>query len=244
MEAEGTWLIAVSGGVDSRFLAHVAAVWNIPARLVLFTDRHFPRFGLDEARAWLARQPLVWSEEQLGVFDQALTTNPKDRCARCKQAMMAHALQLAQLHGCARVADGSQADDAGKHRPGLEAGRRLGIRSPLLESGLDKEDIRALGREMALSDPDQPSSPCLLTRLAYGFTVTHRWLDTVERTEDALRRAGMKRFRFRVLGRGEYVLQVAEEKNIRPEGVMALLPPGTRVQVTRRISGYFDGPLE
>src|SRR5690606_24965393 len=123
--------------------------------------------------------------------------NPTNRCYYCKTELWGRLRAVAAERGLAAVLDGSNADDAGDWRPGMAAAAEHGVRSPLLEVGLTKREIRALSAQMGLPTWDQPAAPCLASRLPYGLAVTPARLREVERAEDAVRGLGFREFRVR-----------------------------------------------
>src|SRR5690606_31978847 len=124
-------------------------------------------------------------------------SNPSNLCYFCKSELWPKLIDVARARGLAVVLDGANADDAGDYRPGAAAARENGVRSPLLEAGLPKADIRELSRRMGLPTWDQPAAPCLASRLPYGVAVTPARLAVVERAEAALRDLGFRELRVR-----------------------------------------------
>jgi uncharacterized protein len=129
--------------------------------------------------------------------DPQYTANPANRCYFCKSELWPRLLEVAREHGISCVLDGSNADDADDYRPGFRAAREHRIRSPLLEAGLTKHEVRALSRTLGLPTWDQPSAPCLSSRVPYGIAVTPERLRQVEDAEEALRELGFSELRVR-----------------------------------------------
>ena len=129
--------------------------------------------------------------------DARYTENPVNRCYFCKTELWGRLSEVARERGLAVVADGSNADDAHDYRPGMTAAQEHAVRSPLLEAGLSKADIRVASRALGLPTWDQPSSPCLSSRLPYGVAVTRERLRQVEEAESLLRGRGFREFRVR-----------------------------------------------
>jgi pyridinium-3,5-biscarboxylic acid mononucleotide sulfurtransferase len=146
---------------------------------------------------------------------------------------------MARELGYAHVADGVNADDLSDFRPGRRAAAEAGVRSPLAEAGLGKDDVRALSRAMGLPTWDLPASPCLSSRVAYGVAVTPAVLRTVERAEEAVRALGFREFRVRHLGRGARV-------EIAPAELDRLAAAGLRDAVLEavRSAGYADATVD
>lgn len=192
--------IGYSGGVDSVLLSVVAVD-------VLGADRVLAVTGRSAAYPTVQRDVAVECARRFGIphveletdelSDPEYVANPADRCYFCKTELWTKLGRLARERGLAVVLDGSNADDAGDWRPGLRAARERGVRSPLLEAGLTKAEIRTLSRRRGLPTWDQPAAPCLSSRVPYGLTVTPERLKQIEDAEAALRRLGFREFRVR-----------------------------------------------
>lgn len=192
--------IGYSGGVDSVFLAAVAVEVLGPERVLAVTGRSaaYPEVQRDVALDVSARFGIPHLEIDTDeLADARYTANPTNRCYFCKTELWSRLTVVARERGLATVLDGSNADDAGDYRPGRQAAREHGVRSPLLEAGLTKVDIRRASRALGLPTWDQPSAPCLSSRLPYGLAVTPERLKQVERGEEAVRRLGFVEFRVR-----------------------------------------------
>jgi len=184
-------LIAFSGGVDSTLLLKVAADVLAKDRILAVTARSHttPGSELDEA-AWLAAQlsapHLVFDTSEMESVD--FTSNTADRCYVCKRLRFLELLGLAEDRGIPHVVDGSNLDDQSDYRPGLRAIRELGVRSPLSEVELTKEEIRLLSREFGLPTWNKPSAACLASRIPYGAEITAEKLRQIDLCETFLRR--------------------------------------------------------
>ena len=194
--------IAFSSGVDSTFLLKVAHE-ELGERVVAVTARSysFPKREQDEAAAFCAREGIrhiVVDSEELAIpgFQQ----NPPNRCYLCKKELFTKILEIAKSEGLSAVAEGSNMDDLGDYRPGLQAIRELGIRSPLREVGLTKNEIRDLSRRMGLPTWNKPSFACLASRFPYGEEITEERLGRVERAEQFLLDLGFGQVRVRSHG--------------------------------------------
>lgn len=195
-------LVAYSGGVDSTLVAVVAhRVLGEKALAVTADAAAFPRREVDGARDLARRLGLRHRVVEVGHLQRdAFAHNPPDRCYRCKRRLFSLFRDVAREEGLAQVIDGTNADDAGEHRPGRKALQELGVRSPLLETGFGKADIRAVSRALALPTADRPSCACLATRFPYGATITDEDLWAVGRAEEALHDLGYAQVRVRVHG--------------------------------------------
>ena len=192
-------LVAYSGGVDSTFLAHVAGeVLGRRALAVTAASETFPAFERDDA-ARFARELGIRHEviETSELATPGFAENPPDRCYHCKKELFGKLVALAAERGLAFVVDGTNADDLDDYRPGKRALGELGVRSPLLEAGLCKEDIRALSRRAGLPTSEKPSYACLASRFPYGERITAGGLAEVDAAEAALREMGFARVRVR-----------------------------------------------
>ena len=126
--------------------------------------------------------------------------NPKNRCYLCKKSLFSGLLDFAGAHDAAIVMEGTNQDDLKQYRPGIQAVKELGVKSPLMEAGFTKAEIRAYARELGISVAERPSSPCLATRLPYGTEIDMALLKRIGEGEEALRNLGLKNVRIRVHG--------------------------------------------
>jgi uncharacterized protein len=249
VRALGSVCLGYSGGVDSAFLAAIALQVLGPEAMLAVTGRSaaVPEAQLESARA-CARQfgipHLEIATDELADADYA--ANPANRCYFCKNELWRVLQEVAARHGLAHVIDGSNADDAHDYRPGLIATRKWAVRSPLLEAGLTKAEIRHASQALGLPTWDQPASPCLASRLPYGLAVTTERLRQVELGEAALRALGFREFRVRHHGDAAR-LEVAPDELGRAarshrEIVIALRESGFG-RVLLDVEGYRRGAL-
>ncbi len=174
--------------------------------------------------------------------------NPSNRCYYCKQELFGRLTALARERGIAAVADGNNADDRGDYRPGREAAREFGVRSPLDEAGLGKADVRELSRRMGLPTWDEPASACLSSRIPYNSTVTVEKLRMIEQAEEVLHRLGFRHCRVRHHGDVARIelppadLPRALSGDVRTDIVKALKAVGYRY-VSVDLEGYRTGSL-
>ncbi len=198
----GSVAVAFSSGVDSTFLLKVAKdVLKDKVIAVTAKSCSFPNRELQEATVFCEkegiRQVVIESEElEIDGFRQ----NPKNRCYICKKELFTKILDVAAANGIEYVAEGSNLDDNGDYRPGLIAVAELGVKSPLRQAGLTKEDIRQLSKELDLPTWDKPSFACLSSRFVYGETISEEKLRMVDQAEQLLLDLGFKQIRVRIHG--------------------------------------------
>ena len=193
-------ITAYSGGIDSTLVAAAArrALGRANAPAAIGDSASLPRHELDEARAiaeQLYLQLLTVSPgEQADARYQA---NDGQRCYFCKTHLYESLHELAARLGVGFIANGTNVDDLGDHRPGLVAAGEAQVVSPLVEAGLGKQQVRAVARHLGLPNWDKPAAACLASRLPYGTEVTPQRLEQVERAESLLRELGFVGFRVR-----------------------------------------------
>ncbi len=198
----GSVAVAFSGGVDSTFLLK-AAKEALGSRAVAVTAKSivFPNREWEEAEAFCQKEQIaLYSFEADLLAVEGFADNPPDRCYRCKKALFEEIQNIARAHGIAHVIEGSNMDDLGDYRPGMQAIAELGVPSPLREAGLYKQEIRELSREYGLPTWEKPSYACLASRFVYGETITKEKLRMVEQAEELLMEKGFRQMRVRIHG--------------------------------------------
>jgi uncharacterized protein len=192
-------VVAFSGGVDSTLLLRVAA--DVLGDRAVALSAHSPSIPEEDrlrakelAAAFGVRQVVVESRE---LEDPNYASNPSNRCYFCKSELYRICAGQAGALGVAAILDGTNLDDLSDHRPGRAAAAERRVRSPLVEAGLTKSDIRAISRHLGLPTWDQPSSPCLSSRIPYGTPVTPEALARIHACERFLREKGFRDVRVR-----------------------------------------------
>jgi uncharacterized protein len=202
LSALGSVAIAFSGGADSAFLLKTAHD-VLGSRVVAVTARSesFPVRELREAVSFCETygiKHVVCESEELDI--DGFSQNPLNRCYLCKNELFSKIWVIARECGVDYVAEGSNLDDNGDYRPGLVAVAEQGVKSPLREAELTKQEIRALSKERGLPTWDKPSFACLSSRFVYGETITKNKLHRVEQAEQLLLDLGFKQVRVRIHG--------------------------------------------
>ncbi len=245
----GGCVIGFSGGVDSTLLLAVAcSVLGERALAVTATSETYPERELREAKALAlqlgGRHRIIVSEE---LDIPGFTQNPVDRCYHCKKELFSKLCAIAAEEGISVVVDGSNLDDRGDYRPGKLALAELGVRSPLVEAGFTKGDIRDLSRERGLPTWDKPAFACLSSRFPYGTEITRERVSQVGRAEESLRELGLRVLRVRhhgdvariELGEEEFRMAVHELRN----EVIARVKNAGYAYVALDLQGYRTGAM-
>lgn len=246
----GAAAVAFSGGLDSRFLLHMAKRAGVDARALHVNGPHVPAREHAYAVQWAKNAGVALTVLHLNpLSDPALRNNPEDRCYHCKKSVFTAVREAA---GALPLLDGSNLSDRGEYRPGKRALEELAVLSPLAETGYAKDDIRRVARITGMDEPAQAAQPCLLTRFGYGAVLADENLRKVDEAENAVRDAfaafGIPAAPFRV--RYEDAVSPALHHSGDPlpgelhEAVVSALAaagfPGIPVRRMEQLSGFFD----
>jgi len=229
----GRVVVAYSGGVDSSYLLQAAidtlGSQNVLACVSLGPSE--PGNMYEKARKTakdIGAELMVVETDELE--DPCFTANNADRCFHCKSHLSRTLLDVAKDRGFPHVVFGTNFDDLDDFRPGNKAIKAFGIRSPLAEAGLTKNDIRELSREAGLPTASQPASPCLASRIPYGLEVTEQRLKQVDQAENVLRSLGFVEFRVR---HHDKIARI----EVRPADVPKLAAEPVRSKVVEKLKG-------
>jgi len=192
-------VVAYSGGVDSSYVARIASEELDDDALCVTGESASMAISEREQSAEIARQ-FGWRREVIQtdeLDDTNYTSNSPRRCFFCKDELYRKLGAVASARGIKFMVDGSTLDDLNDYRPGRVAATGHGVRSPLIEAGMNKSEVRELSRRAGLPTWDKPASPCLSSRIAYGIPVTIERLSVVDRGEEIMRSMGFREFRVR-----------------------------------------------
>lgn len=246
--------LAYSGGLDSRFLAHIAHRFGLKPRLLHVVGPHVPPAETTYARTWARSNSFFYEEVSIDPLGVPLVVKgDRKRCYACKKELFFQLKKRTPLPLC----DGTNATDMGNYRPGIQAVQELGILSPLAQAGLDKAALRQLAVLTGMEYPEQKPQPCLLTRFPYGMKPEKSFLVSLAKGEHAIRNVfaaqGMPEadFRLRFLSPGRMELHVLpitlnqlsssmRESLFRDVSEAAPNLPPFRILSVDTLSGFFD----
>lgn len=249
----GKVLVAFSGGVDSTFLLKVARDTLGPENVLAVTadSETYPQTEREEALRLAKNMNLDGRHRIIKTSElkiRGFSDNPEDRCYHCKYELFSKLKKIARKNKIPFVLDGSNYSDRDDFRPGRKAIQKLGVRSPLLESGLTKEEIRALSKKLKLSTWNKPAFACLSSRIPYGERITVGKLKRIEKAEDFLKSLGFVQLRVRNHnGTARIELEPKELKSLTDEKlrkkIYARLKGLGFAYVTLDLMGYRTGSM-
>lgn len=195
----GRVAVAFSGGVDSAFLLKYAHDRLGDNAIAVTADSPLvPADEIEATRSFTGAEKIEHAVLAIDIFrNSAVITNPPDRCYHCKLDIFRTISKFASSKRIHHVIEGSNSDDRDDYRPGMRALVELGVRSPLMEAGLTKDEIRRVSHDLGLAGWDRPASPCLATRIPHGVSITREMLDAIYRAEWYLRSLGFRDVRVR-----------------------------------------------
>lgn len=242
-------IVAFSGGVDSSLVAFLANVLlgREANKAVISDSPSLKRSDLRQAEVFCRRHgiPLqIIGTREIDNPDYYL--NPVNRCYFCKHTLYDDLQLVLAEHPESWVLNGTNVDDLGDYRPGLQAATQFQVRSPLADCGMDKRAVRELAAALGLECWDKPASPCLSSRIAYGQPVTRTKLKQIEDAEEILKRMGFPIARFRHFG-SEGRIEVPPEDISRLTDLFHVMEPEMRSlgfdKVTLDEEGFVSGKL-
>jgi len=246
----GSVIVAFSGGADSAYLSYVAND-ELGDRAIAITgdSASYPSFQRELAEKLTHRfgvsHEIIFTDE---FSNPDYTNNPPNRCYYCKAELYEKLTRIAHERGFKFVCDGTNADDSADYRPGREAARERGVRSPLQECGMSKAEIRELSRRAGLPTWNEPASACLSSRVPYGQVVTIEKLSMIDRAEMLLKELGFRQVRVRHHGEIARIEVASSEltRALTPEMTMAMSSGLKQLGfkfVTLDLEGYRTGSL-
>ncbi|MBO6281320.1 MAG: ATP-dependent sacrificial sulfur transferase LarE [Alphaproteobacteria bacterium] len=230
----GSVAVAFSSGVDSTFMLAVASNVLPKDKVLALTaaSASFPKRELNAAQQFCndrGIKHIIFSSEELDI--EGFKHNPKNRCYLCKHELFTKIKELTAQNNIEYVCEGSNMDDLGDYRPGLQAVAELGIKSPLREAALTKQDIRDLSKEMNLPTWNKPSFACLASRFVYGELISEEKLQMVDKAEQLLIDLGFSQVRVRIHGKIARI-------EILPEEFAKITAPSIRDKIYTAFNDY------
>lgn len=243
--------IAFSGGADSSLLLKLAvkcAAPGVKVHAVTFETVLHPSCDLDIAKQVAKETGAIHKIIFLDEFeDERIKMNPKNRCYLCKKSLFEKLLDYAKEVGAGTILEGTNEDDLHVYRPGLQAVRELGVKSPLAEAHLTKPEVRALAKKEGISVANRPAAPCLATRLPYGTEFDFELLKKIDEGEQYIKSLGFEIVRIRLhekVARIEIPVKDFQKFMEKREVIIAKLKELGFVYVTLDVEGFRSGSMD
>jgi uncharacterized protein len=239
-------IIAFSGGVDSSFLANISILLLDKPLCVIADSPTLPRSELDGAKQFAEKYHLNLRVIQHNELeDERFVKNDEKRCFYCKDGLFGILNEIKEKEGYNCVFDGSNFDDLDDYRPGRQAAEKNGVRSPLLEAELGKEDIRIISKIIGLSTWDKPQMACLSSRFPRNYPICEDDLKKIESAEEAIKELGYRDVRVRMHG-DTAKIEIGKNEEIDLEKLRNVIPKLKKLgfkYVTLDLEGYRTGSL-
>ena len=246
----GSVIVALSGGIDSAYLSYIASeelgenALAVTGDSASYSEQEKPQ-TVEFTERYKIKHEIIFTQE---MENDNYRNNPPNRCYFCKNELFTKLTQVAKERGITYICDGNNKDDVGDYRPGMQAARDLSVRSPLIEAGMTKADIRAMARRAGIDIWDKPASACLSSRVPYGSQITQEKLSTIDRGEHFLHKLGFRVCRVRHHGDLARIEIAVDElpKALNPE-IIAQIHPAFKdfgfKYVTLDLEGYRTGAM-
>lgn len=240
--------IAFSGGVDSSLVLKAAVLSDKNVYAVMFNTKLHPCKEESEARDVAKAIGVDITVINIDEFSNPdILKNPIDRCYLCKKLLFSTLIDFANKNGCTAVLDGTNFDDYGQYRPGIKALNELGVKSPLAELKITKDEVREAAKNLGLKVHNKPSAPCMATRFPYNTDITLEALEKVELAEEFIKSLGIMQCRVRVHGD---IARIEVDKNKfidlleNKDAILEKLKSLGYIYITLDIEGFRSGSMD
>lgn len=244
--------IAFSGGVDSSLILKLACEagkqLNKQIYAVTFETKLHPVSDVTISKKVAGEMGAIHEIIQINEFEnEAILTNPVDRCYQCKKSLFTGLLEFARNHNLKYVLDGTNADDLKEYRPGVKALGELGVISPLAKLGITKSEVREFAKNLNISVASRPSAPCMATRLPYNTEINFELLENIEKGEEYIKSLGFNVVRLRVhndIVRIEVNKEDMKKLLVEGDKIISYLKSLGFVYITLDMEGFRSGSMD